>query len=159
LITAFQPQDAFEKARKFNRAEEAHAAGLYPYFKAIEHHHGGSVIVDGEEYVLTGSNDYLGLTQDERIKQAARDAVETYGTSCTGSRFLTGTLDIHETLEHELAEFFGKEQVLVFAAGFLACASSAKTMPACTMVLNLPTCATNNCAVLITTMPKILNAC
>jgi 8-amino-7-oxononanoate synthase len=124
LITAFQPQDAFEKARKFNRVEEAHAAGLYPYFKAIQHHHGGSVIVDGEEYVLTGSNDYLGLTQDERIKQAARDAVATYGTSCTGSRFLTGTLDIHETLEHELAEFFGKEQVLVFAAGFLACASS-----------------------------------
>lgn len=124
-MTVFNPQDAFAKAFKNNdRISDAHAAGLYPYFNAIQHHHGGSVMVDGEEYVLTGSNDYLGLTQDERIKEAARKAVDVYGTSCTGSRFLTGTLDIHETLEHELAEFFDKEQVLVFAAGFLACASS-----------------------------------
>ncbi len=125
MTDVFKPQDAFAKAFKNNdRISDAHAAGLYPYFNAIQHHHGGSVMVDGEEYVLTGSNDYLGLTQDERIKEAARKAVDVYGTSCTGSRFLTGTLDIHETLEHELAEFFEKEQVLVFAAGFLACASS-----------------------------------
>jgi 8-amino-7-oxononanoate synthase len=116
--------DAFAKARRFERAEEAHALGLYPYFKAIEHHAGGTVTVDGEEYVLTGSNDYLGLTQDPRIKEAAKIAIDSYGTSCTGSRFLTGTLDLHETLEYELADFLKKEKTLVFGAGFLACATS-----------------------------------
>ena len=120
--------DAFAKARRFERAEEAQALGLYPYFKAIQHHGRGTVTVDGEEYVLTGSNDYLGLTHDERIKEAARKAVTDYGTSCTGSRFLTGTLDLHETLEFELAQFFGKEKTLVFGAGFLACATSVATL-------------------------------
>ena len=117
-------EDAFAKAYRYNRADEAIAQGLYPYFKAIAHHGGGSVIVEGEEYILTGSNDYLGLAQDERIREAAKHAIDDFGTSCTGSRFLTGTLTIHETLEHELAEFLGKEQVMVFGAGFLACASS-----------------------------------
>ncbi len=116
--------DAFAKARKFERADEAKEIGLYPYFKAIEHHGGGTVTVDGEEYVLTGSNDYLGLTQDPRIKEAAKEAIDHYGTSCTGSRFLTGTLDLHETLEAELADFLKKEKALVFGAGFLACATS-----------------------------------
>jgi 8-amino-7-oxononanoate synthase len=116
--------DAFEKARKYNRADEAIAQGLYPYFKAIQKHGGGTVIVDGEEYVLTGSNDYLGLTQDPRIREAAQKAIDIYGTSCTGSRFLTGTLDIHTVLEHELADFLGQQKALVFGAGFLACATS-----------------------------------
>lgn len=117
-------EDAFVKARRFSRADEAQAAGLYPYFKPIAHHGGGTVVVEGEEYVLTGSNDYLGLTQDPRIREAAKQAIDDFGTSCTGSRFLTGTLTIHETLEQELAEFLGKEATLVFGAGFLACASS-----------------------------------
>ena len=117
-------EDAFAKAYRYDRADEAMAQGLYPYFKAIAIHGGGSVTVDGQEYVLTGSNDYLGLTQDPRIREAAKHAIDDFGTSCTGSRFLTGTLTIHETLEHELAEFLGKQQVLVFGAGFLACASS-----------------------------------
>ena len=116
--------DAFAKARRFERAEEAQARGLYPYFKAIQHHGRGTVTVDGEEFVLTGSNDYLGLTHDPRIKEAAKAAIDGYGTSCTGSRFLTGTLDLHVTLEHELAQFFKKEKTLVFGAGFLACATS-----------------------------------
>jgi 8-amino-7-oxononanoate synthase len=117
-------EDAFTKALRYNRADDARANGLYPYFKAIAKHGGGTVIVDGEEYVLTGSNDYLGLTQDPRPKAAAHQALEDFGTSCTGSRFLTGTLTIHETLETELAEFLGKPRALVFAAGFLACATS-----------------------------------
>lgn len=117
-------EDAFAKAYRYNRADEAIASGLYPYFKAIARHGGGTVMVEGEEYVLTGSNDYLGLTQDPRIRQAAKNAIDDFGTSCTGSRFLTGTLTIHETLELELAEFLGKQQALVFGAGFLACASS-----------------------------------
>lgn len=117
-------EDAFDKASRFLRADEAHAAGLYPYFKAISKHYGGSVIVDGEEFILTGSNDYLGLTQDHRLVEAAKDALDVFGTSCTGSRFLTGTLTIHEELETELADFLGRESALVFSAGFLACASS-----------------------------------
>ena len=117
-------EDAFEKARRFTRADEAVAAGMYPYFKAIAHHQGGTVLVDGEEFILTGSNDYLGLTQDPRLEEAAAKAITTFGTSCTGSRFLTGTLTIHETLERELAEFLGRESALTYSAGFLACAST-----------------------------------
>ncbi len=122
--------DAFEKAKKYNRADEAIAMGLYPYFKAIQKHGGGSVVVEGEEYVLTGSNDYLGLTQDPRIREASKKAIDRYGTTCTGSRFLTGTLEIHETLERELAEFLGKEATIVFGAGFLACATSVVALSA-----------------------------
>lgn len=117
-------EDAFEKARRFTRADDAVAAGMYPYFKAIAHHQGGTVLVDGEEFILTGSNDYLGLTQDPRLEEAAAKAISTFGTSCTGSRFLTGTLTIHETLERELADFLGRESALTYSAGFLACASS-----------------------------------
>ncbi len=122
--------DAFEKARKYDRADDAIAQGLYPYFKEIQKHGGGSVIVDNEEYVLTGSNDYLGLTQDARIREASKNAIDLYGTTCTGSRFLTGTLEIHATLEHELAQFLGKEATLVFGAGFLACATSVVALSA-----------------------------
>ncbi len=128
--TAIQVVDAFEKARKYNRADEAIEMGLYPYFKAIQKHGGGSVVVDGEEYVLTGSNDYLGLTQDPRIREASKKAIDRYGTTCTGSRFLTGTLEIHEILERELAEFLGKEATIVFGAGFLACATSVVALSA-----------------------------
>jgi 8-amino-7-oxononanoate synthase len=124
LIKTNQAEDAFAKARRVERVDEAQALGLYPYFKEIASHHGGTVIVDGEEYILTGSNDYLGLTQDHRLVEAGKDALETFGTSCTGSRFLTGTLTLHHQLEKALAEFLGKEASLVFSAGFLACASS-----------------------------------
>jgi 8-amino-7-oxononanoate synthase len=120
-------KDAFAKmhaSSNLERARAARAIGQYPYFKAIAHHAGGTVIVDGEEFILTGSNDYLGLTQDHRIREAAHKALDDFGPSCTGSRYLTGTLTIHEQLEEELADFLGKESTLVFGAGFLACASS-----------------------------------
>lgn len=116
-------RDAFAKAFEFNRAEEAAAAGMHPYFKAIAAQHGGSVTVGGTEMVITGSNDYLGLTQDERLKAAARAALTDFGTSCTGSRFLTGTLTLHETLETRLAAFLNKESALTFSAGYLGCLS------------------------------------
>jgi len=111
--------DMFTKAYAFTRADEAAAAGMHPYFKPIAEQRGGSVVVDGREMIITGSNDYLGLTQDERLKAAARGALETFGTSCTGSRFLTGTLTLHEALEHRLAEFLRAESALTFSAGFL----------------------------------------
>ncbi len=111
--------DIFDKAYAFTRADEASAVGMHPYFKPIAEQHGGTVVVDGREMIITGSNDYLGLTQDPRLKAAARGALDNFGTSCTGSRFLTGTLTLHEALENRLAEFLHTESALTFSAGFL----------------------------------------
>lgn len=112
-------QDLFAKAYAFTRAEEAAAIGMHPYFRPIAAQHGGTVTVDGREMVITGSNDYLGLTQDPRLKTAARAALDDFGTSCTGSRFLTGTLTLHQELEGRLAQFLRKPAALTFSAGFL----------------------------------------
>ena len=118
-----QPVDVFEKAFAFTRADEAEAIGMHPYFKPIAKQNGSTVVVNGEEMVITGSNDYLGLTQDERLKKAARLSLDDFGTSCTGSRFLTGTLSSHEVLEQQLARFLNKESALTFSAGYLGCLS------------------------------------
>lgn len=115
--------DAFEKAFNFTRADEAAAVGMHPYFKPIAEQFGGSVVVNDREMIITGSNDYLGLTQDPRLKEAARSSLDKFGTSCTGSRFLTGTLTFHEELETRLASFLRKEAALTFSAGFLGCLS------------------------------------
>jgi 8-amino-7-oxononanoate synthase len=118
--------DIFEKAFSsftLARADEVIAAGMYPYFKPIAEQHGGTAIVDDREMIITGSNDYLGLTQDQRLKEAARAALENFGTSCTGSRFLTGTLTLHEELERRLADFLGAEAVLTFSTGLLGALS------------------------------------
>ena len=114
--------DIFDKAFSsftLTRADEARAAGIYPYFKPIAEQNGSTVTVNGREMIITGSNDYLGLTQDPRLKEAARAALGNFGTSCTGSRFLTGTLTLHEELERRLADFLGAEAVLTFSTGFL----------------------------------------
>lgn len=114
----YTPVDLFDKCRKFTRAREAQAAGLYPYFVAIEGSEGTEVRVDGKRKIMLGSNNYLGLTHDHRVMEAAAEAAGRYGTGCTGSRFLNGTLDLHEKLEAELAEFLGKESAIVFSTGF-----------------------------------------
>ena len=111
--------DIFDKAYGFTQADDAQAVGMHPFFKPIAQQSGGTVVVDGREMIITGSNDYLGLTQDARLKTSARGALDNFGTSCTGSRFLTGTLTLHETLENRLAEFFRTESALTFSAGFL----------------------------------------
>ncbi len=113
-----QRPDLFEKCRTFTRAKEAQAAGLYPYFIPISGSEGTEVHVDGKRKIMLGSNNYLGLTHDPRVLDAAEKAARTYGTGCTGSRFLNGTLDLHEKLEHELAQYVGKESALVFSTGF-----------------------------------------
>jgi len=110
--------DLFEKCYKFTRADEAKAQGYYPYFKAIQSGAGSTVIIDGKKFIMIGSNNYLGLTQDSRVKQAAMDALERFGSGCTGSRYLNGTLTLHEELEEKLADFVHKEAVLVFSTGF-----------------------------------------
>jgi len=111
--------DIFDKAFSFTRADEAMAAGIYPYFKPIAEQYGGTVKVDGREMIITGSNDYLGLTQDSRLERAAVAVFDKYGTSCTGSRYLTGTLALHEELERRLAGFFEADAALTFSTGFL----------------------------------------
>jgi 8-amino-7-oxononanoate synthase len=110
--------DLFQKCYDFTRAEEVKAAGFYPYFRAIEENEGPVVTIEGHKVIMAGSNNYLGLTSHPRVKQAAIDAVKKYGTGCSGSRYLTGTLDLHIELEKRLAKFFGVESVLLFSTGY-----------------------------------------
>ena len=112
--------DIFEKARSYTQAREAMAAGLYPYFLPLEGSEGTEAVCRGRRIIMCGSNNYLGLTQHPAVKQAALDAVEEYGTSCTGSRFLNGTLELHLELERELADWVGKDAALVFSTGMQA---------------------------------------
>ncbi len=92
--------------------------GMYPYFHAIEENEGPVVHIEGRKVIMAGSNNYLGLTADPRVKEAARKAIDKYGTGCSGSRYLTGTLDLHVELERRLAAFFGKEHCLLYSTGF-----------------------------------------
>jgi 8-amino-7-oxononanoate synthase len=115
--------DLFEKARRHERLEQLRAArehDLMPYFRVLEGPTGPLVEMEGRERIMLGSNNYLGLTGDPRVKQAARDALERYGTGLTGSRFLNGTLSLHLELERELADWMGEEEALVFTTGYLA---------------------------------------
>ena len=111
-------QDIFQKAHNFTRADEVKAMGLYPYFKPLEATDGTIVEIEGQEVIMAGSNNYLGLTNDPRTIKAAQDALTKYGTGCTGSRYLNGTLDIHLELEDKLAEFMGKEGCVLFSTGY-----------------------------------------
>jgi 8-amino-7-oxononanoate synthase len=109
--------DIFEKCYGYTEAKEAIANGSYPYFIPMTESEGSEAVFQGHRMIMCGSNNYLGLTTDPRVHQAAIEAVQRFGTSCTGSRFLNGTLELHERLEHELAEWVGKEAVLVFSTG------------------------------------------
>lgn len=112
--------DAFEKCRRFDRAEELRRAGLYPYFMPIAESLTEEVVIDGRRFIMIGSNNYLGLTHHPKVKQTAIDAVAKYGTGCTGSRFLNGTLDLHVELERRLARFFRREDCITVSTGFQA---------------------------------------
>ncbi len=111
-------QDIFTKAVNFTKADEVKAAGLYPYFKPLEATDGTIVEIEGNKVIMAGSNNYLGLTNDPRTIEAAKDALYKYGTGCTGSRYLNGTLDIHIELEEKLAEFMGKDSCVLFSTGY-----------------------------------------
>jgi 8-amino-7-oxononanoate synthase len=110
----------FDKCKSFTKAHELQAVGLYPYFRPISHSEDTVVVIEGKERIMMGSNNYLGLTHHPEVLAAAKHALERYGSGCTGSRLLNGTLDLHEQLEHELAQFFGKESCLVFSTGYQA---------------------------------------
>ena len=113
----------FDKAAAFfapdGDYQKVHDAGLYPFFRAIEVNEGTTAIMDGRETIMAGSNNYLGLTSDPRVRAAAKAAIDKYGTGCTGSRFLNGTLDLHLELEERLARFMRKEACVLFSTGYM----------------------------------------
>lgn len=109
--------DIFSKCFSYTTAKEAMAAGVYPYFIPMTDNEGTEAVYQGKRLIMCGSNNYLGLTTHPKVRQAALDAVNRFGTSCTGSRFVNGTLELHEQLERELAEFVGKPAALVFSTG------------------------------------------
>ncbi len=107
-----------DKCIRFTRAREAKAAGYYPFFLPIEQSSGTEVVVNGETKIMMGSNNYLGLTHHPKILAAAEAALKRYGSGCTGSRYLSGNLDLHAQLENRLAPFMGQEAALVFSTGY-----------------------------------------
>lgn len=110
--------DIFDKCMRYTRAREVQAMGFYPYFIPLEETEGTEVVASGRRLIMIGSNNYLGLTTHPKVRSAAEAAVRQYGTSCTGSRFLNGTLELHRELERGLAAYVGKETALVFSTGF-----------------------------------------
>lgn len=110
--------DLFDKVGKFTVAKEAMALGIYPYFRALSDSEGVTATFEGKDVVMLGSNNYLGLTTDPRVRAAAAEALDRFGTSVTGSRFLNGTLELHLELERRLAKFVGMEAALVFSTGY-----------------------------------------
>ena len=108
-----------QKLAKYDIPQKAQQMGIYPYFRVIESEQDTEVLIGGKKVLMFGSNSYLGLTSHPRVKEGAIKAVEKYGSGCAGSRFLNGTLDIHLELENRLAKFVGKEETIVYSAGFL----------------------------------------
>ncbi|MGM9846471.1 MAG: aminotransferase class I/II-fold pyridoxal phosphate-dependent enzyme [Muribaculaceae bacterium] len=106
------------KLAQYTAPQEAKAAGVYPYFRAISSEQDPEVIINGKKVLMFGSNCYSGLVNDPRIKEAAIEAIRKYGTGCAGSPFLNGTLDLHKQLEAAIAEYIGKEDVMIYSTGF-----------------------------------------
>ncbi|MFW5714088.1 MAG: aminotransferase class I/II-fold pyridoxal phosphate-dependent enzyme [Brevefilum sp.] len=109
--------DIFKKCYEYSTVRDARESGIYPYFIPLDENEGTEVIFEGRSVIMCGSNNYLGLTTHPKVRQAAIEATERYGTSCTGSRFLNGNMTLHEKLEAELANWVGKESALVFSTG------------------------------------------
>ena len=107
-----------EKLSKYTAPQEAKAAGVYPYFRPISSEQDTEVVMNGKPVLMFGSNCYTGLVNDPRIKEAAIEATRKYGTGCAGSPFLNGTLDLHKQLEARIAEYIGKEDVMIYSTGF-----------------------------------------
>ncbi len=123
ISAASDQPSLFDKCDRFFDPEAIYTqvkeADLYPYFRPVEKNDGTRAIMQGREIIMAGSNNYLGLLSDPRVKKAAEDAIEQYGSGCTGSRFLNGTLDLHIALEEQLAEFMGAEACVLFSTGYM----------------------------------------
>ena len=116
--TARRAGDIFAKCGRYTAAREMIGRGLYPYFQPIESSEDTEVVIRGQRLIMVGSNNYLGLTHHPYVLERAREALYRYGSGCTGSRFLNGTLDLHEELERRLAALMGSESALVFSTGY-----------------------------------------
>lgn len=110
--------DIFQKCRDYTLADEVKKQGLYPYFHPFQENEGPVVVFEGRKIIMAGSNNYLGLTTNPRVREAAKKAIDKYGTGCSGSRYLTGTVDLHVELEDRLAKFMGKEACMTYSTGF-----------------------------------------
>lgn len=110
--------DLFQRCYDYNEPQKVREMGIYPYFHPLQSPPGDEVVIDGKQVIMAGSNNYLGLVNDPRVKEAAANAALKFGSGCTGSRFLNGTLDLHLELEHRLAAFLKREAALVFSTGF-----------------------------------------
>jgi 8-amino-7-oxononanoate synthase len=110
--------DIFSKCYSFKDAAQVRESGLYPYFIPISENRGTKVVMNGRELIMIGSNNYLGLSWDPRVQEASKQAIDKYGTSCSGSRFINGTLTLHEELEQRLARFVHKDAALCFTTGY-----------------------------------------
>ena len=121
-------RDLFDKCTAFRRHKDVQDLGLYPFFKPLTDSEGSRVVIEGRPRIMLGSNNYLGLTHHPEVIAAAHEALDRFGTGCTGSRMLNGTLDLHEQLEHELAEYLGKESVLLWSTGFMSNSGSVGTL-------------------------------
>jgi 8-amino-7-oxononanoate synthase len=117
-LSAIGGRDVFEKAYQFRAADNARKMGLYPFFRPLDLNDGPEAVLEGRRVVMFGSNNYLGLTTHPRVREAARDAINRFGTSMTGSRLVNGSMKLHNELEQKLAAFFGKESALVFTTGY-----------------------------------------
>ncbi len=114
------PNDVFQKCYEYERLEQVMKSGLYPYFIPLGGHVGAEMEINGHSIIMLGSNNYLGLTDHPKVMEKAKEAIDKYGTGCTGSRFLNGTLDLHIELEDKLAKFLNKEMAITFSTGFQA---------------------------------------
>ncbi len=112
--------DLFEKCFDFKKPNEYREKGIYPYFHCLETRQDKEVVMEGQKKIMLGSNNYLGLTTCPQVLEAAQQALAKYGTGCSGSRFMNGTLDLHHELENELADFLNKEAVMTFSTGFMS---------------------------------------
>lgn len=111
-------RDVFDKCRKFMAADNARAMGVYPFFRPLDFNNGPEAVLEGRSVIMLGSNNYLGLTTHPKVREAAKQAIEKYGTSMTGSRLVNGSMRLHNELEEKLAAFHGKEAGLVFTTGY-----------------------------------------
>lgn len=111
-------RDVFEKCYQFSAADNARKMGIYPFFRPLDLNDGPEAVIDGKRVVMFGSNNYLGLTTHPKVREAAKSAIDRFGTSMTGSRLVNGSMKLHEEFEEKLAAWFGKESALVFTTGY-----------------------------------------